>query len=126
MAAFIKDLAIAGIVVVLTFGNGSEFRMWATLNDEGKKVWGDVFPDGKVPVMSMSFHEAKVGPNTKRVVLVSWNVLSKLQKYAVLTKISEKSGVSEEVILKDIEKIGLPLRESLTTGIIAAELRYFI
>ena len=33
--------------------------MWTMLNDEGKKVWGDVFPDGKVPVASMIFQEMK-------------------------------------------------------------------
>ena len=100
--------------------------MWTMLNDEGKKVWGDVFPDGKVPVASMIFQEMKVGLGTECAVLISWTAFSKTQKAAVLTKISERSGVPKDLILKDIEKIGLPLRESLTTGVIAAELRYFI
>ena len=100
--------------------------MWTILNDEGKKIWGDIFPDGKVPVTSMSFQEAKVGSRTERIVLVAWTALSKEQKAAVLTKISDRLGAPKTVILKDIKKIGLPLRESLTTGIIAAELRYFI
>ncbi len=102
--------------------------MWACLNDEGKKVWGDIFPDSKIPVTSMVFQETKLGPAGKRerVVLVAWGVLSKEQKDAILTKISEKSGAPKDQILNDILRIGLPLRESLTTGTIAAELRWFI
>lgn len=102
--------------------------MWVMLNDEGKKVWGDVFPDGKVPVTSMSFHEAKLGPGsrTEAVVLVSWQALSKTEKDGVLTKIVEKSGAPREAIFADILRIGMPLRKSLTTGVIAAELRFFI
>jgi hypothetical protein len=52
--------------------------------------------------------------------------LSEEQKAAVLTKIGNRSEAPKTAILRDIEKIGLPLKESLTTGIIAAELRYFI
>lgn len=100
--------------------------MWVSLNDEGKRVWGDVFPDGKVPVASMTFQEAKLGPKTERVILVAWTTLSEEQKAAVLAKISERCGAPKEAILKDILKVGLPLRESYTTGTVAAELRFFI
>lgn len=92
--------------------------MWVCLNDEGKRIWGDVFPTGKVPVASMTFQEAKLGPRTERVVLVAWSVLSEEQKKAVLAKISERSGAPKEAILKDILRIGLPLRESYTTGVV--------
>ncbi|HLE74940.1 MAG TPA: hypothetical protein VI864_02720 [Candidatus Bathyarchaeia archaeon] len=100
--------------------------MWVCLNDAGMRVWGDVFPAGKVPVASMAFQEAKLGPKTERVVLVAWTVLSEEQKDAVLAKISERCGAPKEAILKDILKVGLPLRESYTTGTVAAELRFFI
>lgn len=100
--------------------------MWVCLNAEGKRVWGDVFPTGKVPVTSMTFQEAKLGPKTERVVLVAWTALSEEQKAAVLAKISERCGAPKDAILKDILRIGLPLRESYTTGTVAAELRFFI
>jgi hypothetical protein len=100
--------------------------MWVLLNDEGKRVWGHVFPDGKVPVCSQ-FQEANLrGSGAERVVLVNWSALSLGQKYAVLAKISKSTGTSNETILKDILKIGLPLRERYTTGVVAAELRFFI
>ena len=101
--------------------------MWAHLSDEGKKVWGDVFPDGNIPVCSFNFQEADLeGAGTERVILVNWTSLSKEQKDAILTKISQKSGAPKETILKDILKIGLPLRKRYTTGYVAAESRFFI
>jgi hypothetical protein len=100
--------------------------MWVRLNDEGLRVWGDVFPDGKVPVASMAFQEAQLGPKSESVILVAWTALSELQKVGVLTKISARSGAPKETVLKDILRIGLPLRQSYTTGTVAEELRFFI
>ncbi len=96
--------------------------MWVNLNEKGKEVWGDIFPYGKVPVTSMVFQESNVG----KMVIVAWQALTQKQRDAIVLKISEKSGSPMSVILDDIYKIGLPLRESYTTGVIAAELRFFI
>ena len=102
--------------------------MWVCLNDAGIRVWGDVFPDGKVPVCSLDFQEANLegAGGSERVILFNWAGLSSIQKDAVLIKISERSVASKEEILKDIKKVGLPLRERYTTGVVAAELRFFI
>jgi hypothetical protein len=100
--------------------------MWVRLNDAGMRVWGNVFPDGKVPVCSFTFQEAKLGSRVERVILVAWNLLSKEEKAGVLAKISEKSGHPKDEILKDILRIGLPLRESFTTHVVAEELRFLI
>jgi hypothetical protein len=100
--------------------------MWVLLNDEGKRVWGDVFPDGKVPVSSW-FREADLEDHgTTRIILVNWWALSQGQKDVILTKISKTTRSPKEEILKDILKIGLPLRESYTTACVAAESRFFI
>lgn len=102
--------------------------MWVSLNDMGMRVWGDVFPDGKVPVCSMTFQNANLedAGGSECVILVNWAALSSMQKDAVLAKISERCGAPKDAILKDILKIGLPLRERYTTGVVAAELRFFI
>jgi predicted Fe-S protein YdhL (DUF1289 family) len=102
--------------------------MWVCLNDERKKVWGEIFPDGKVPVCSLTFQEATLeGPTrSESVILVNWVALSPEQKNAVLARISERTGASKDAILKDILRIGLPLRKRYTTGAVAAELRWFI
>ena len=81
-----------------------------------------------VPFCSMSFQQANLHGTvgSERAILVNWVALSSAQKDAVLTKISQRSGTAKEVILKDILKVGLPLRERYTTSVVAAELRFFI
>jgi hypothetical protein len=105
--------------------------MWVRLNEEGMKVWGDVFPDGRILVCSMSFHKAHLqGQSQEEVILINWNALSAKQKNTILGKMAKLSGHEgpdgELQIYNDIVKVGLPLRKKYTTGIVAAELRFFI
>jgi len=100
--------------------------MWACLNEEGKRVWGDVFPDGKVPICSDFGVTRLEGLGLEKVALVSWKALSCAQQEAILTKLSTKFGAPREAILKDILGKGLPLPERYTTGVVAEELRFFI
>ncbi|MGD6811151.1 MAG: hypothetical protein ACQCN3_15770 [Candidatus Bathyarchaeia archaeon] len=94
------------------------YRTWACLNAEGKAFFGDIFPDGEVPIQSIMPQHAKLeGVNgIDKVFLVDWKELSAQQQDALLEKIIKKFGASKETILKDILKVGLPLREKLTEG----------
>ncbi|MCW4017982.1 MAG: hypothetical protein NWF00_04800 [Candidatus Bathyarchaeota archaeon] len=102
--------------------------MWVCLNEEGLRVWGDVFPDGKVPVCSMSFQDASLegAGDSERVILVNFAALSEARKDGVLTKLSGRFGVSRDDIALAIKRVGLPLRKRYTTGVVAEELRFFI
>ena len=105
-----------------------KYRTWAYLNAEGKAVWGDVFPDGEVPVQSIIAQPATLEgiDKTERVFLVDWKELTAQQQNAVLEKLSKRSGARKDVILKDILKIGLPLREKYTEGCGTSRLGLFI
>lgn len=101
--------------------------MWVCLNDEGKRVWGDVFPEGEVPVCSIDFQEAQLEDGgTEQIIMVNWKILTGQQQEAILTKISKRNGARREWIIADIQKIGLPLRKRYTTGCVAMEPRFFI
>lgn len=95
-----------------------KYRAWACLNAEGKAVLGDVFLDGEVPIQSIIPQTANLEgiDGIEKVFLVDWKELTAQQQDAVLEKISKRFGASKEVILKDILKVGLPLREKLTEG----------
>ena len=95
-----------------------KYRTWAYLNAEGKKLWGDVFPDGEVPIQSMIAQAATLEgiDGIERVFIVDWKELSTEQQKAVLEKISKLSGVRKETILKNVLKVGLPLRQKYTDG----------
>jgi hypothetical protein len=93
------------------------YQTWAYLNDEGKRIWGDIFPSGEVPVRSIVTQAADLeGAGEERVFIVEWTELTAEQQNAILQRLSKKSGAPKDVILKDIQKIGLPLREKYTNG----------
>jgi hypothetical protein len=97
------------------------------LNAEGKAVWGDIFPDGEVPVQSIiaQFATLEGIDKPERVFLVDWKELTAEQQHAVLEKLSKRSGARKDVILKDVLKIGLPLREKYTEGCGTSRLELF-
>ncbi len=105
-----------------------KYKTWASLNAEGKAVWGDVFPDGEVPVQNIIAQPATLEgiDKTERVFLVDWKELTPQQQDAVLEKLGKRSGVSKTVVLKDVLKIGLPLREKYTDSCGTTRLELFI
>ena len=104
-----------------------KYRTWAYLNSEGKTVWGNVFPEGEVPIQSIIAQPATLEgiDGTERVFLVDWKELNVQQQDAILEKLSKRSGASKEVILKDVLKVGLPLREKYTEGCGTSRLELF-
>ena len=105
-----------------------KYQTWAYLNAEGKAVWGDVFLDGEVPVQSIIAQPAALEgiDKTERVFLVDWKELTTQQQDAVLEKLSKRSGASKDIILKDVQKIGLPLREKYTDSCGTTRLGLFV
>jgi hypothetical protein len=96
----------------------NKYATWARLNLEGKRVWDSVFPDGVVPVQSIATQHARLEciKDAESVFTVDWKELTTEQQQAVLEKLSERTGATKEAILKEILKIGLPLRRRYTAG----------
>ena len=105
-----------------------KYRTWACLNVEGKKAWRDVFPDGEVPVQSILAQTAalKGVEKTESVFLVDWEELTVQQQDMIIEKLSKRSGAAKSVVLKDVLKIGLPLREKHTDGCGTTRLGLFV
>lgn len=83
----------------------------ALLNDDGKKVWGYVFPDGEIPVKSIAPFNAKLGDiGNEKVFLVDWAALTENQRSLILHHLSEKFDVSIFNIEEKILTTGLPIR----------------
>lgn len=104
-----------------------KYPTWVYLNSEGKTVWGDVFPDGEIPIQSIIAQPATLEgiEKTERVFLVNWKELSTKQQEAILEKLSKLTGASKDVILKDVLKVGLPLRERFAEGCGTCRLELF-
>ena len=105
-----------------------KYKTWASLNAEGKKAWGDIFPDGIIPIQSIIPREAKLEgvDNPGRVFIVDWKELTAQQQEQILGKLCKFSGAPKETILKDILKIGLPLREKYTDSCGTTRMELFL
>ena len=85
------------------------FKHWAYLNEEGKKQFGDVFPKGEVPVVSMI-------PFQEGFYLVYHEEMAPDQVELLLTKIAEKFKASKEDVRIQMKEDRIPLRVILTNG----------
>ena len=95
-----------------------KFKHWAYLNPEGMKMFGHIFPNRRVPVLSMIWKKGEVGEtgNVIDFFTVQWNELTDEQRDNVLGILSDKFKVPILEIEKQILKVGMPLRRSLTNG----------
>ena len=91
---------------------------WATLNEMGKALYGEVFPDGRVPVLSMIPSWARLGGSKEasKVYLAKVSKLSEEQFGKIVDMVSARFGADREVVEKDFKDHGIPLREELTSG----------
>jgi hypothetical protein len=96
----------------------NKYATWARLNPEGKRVWGNIFPNGIVPVQTIATQQARLEGirDVESVFTVDWKELAIEQQQAILEKLSEQTGATKETILKEILKVGLPLRRRYTVS----------
>jgi len=92
------------------------FKHWAYLNEEGMKIFGDVFPDKTVPILSMIPQYVKLPIGDKRIYKVYFDELTDEQIEKIINILVEKQGGPREDLEKQIKEYGLPLREELTSG----------
>lgn len=92
------------------------FSHWAYLNEEGMRLWGDVFPDGRVPLVSMIPQVASLRDTPSRAYMVYIPELQEEQFEAILSKLQAKFNAPKEVIRKALLESGLPLRASLVSS----------
>lgn len=96
-----------------------KFKHWAHLNPEGRKLFGFIYPSGRVPVLSMVPMYGPLGsPDNppQRYFKIQWDELDQEQQQKTIEWLTERFGCSESELLTYIEKVGLPLRASLTNS----------
>jgi len=92
--------------------------MKAILNDEGKKAWGSIFPDG-VPIETLISQTAEIEELGKDITVyfVAWGSLTPVQRGQVLSLLATKFQCSEHIIENDILAKGLPLQAKYVSGV---------
>lgn len=96
--------------------NPRKFKHWIFLNEEGKKLYGKIFPDGEIPVLSMIPTLGGIEGNAERLYLIYHEELSNEQIDQVLTLLSRKFGADKELIRHEMLKNRIPLREKYVSS----------
>jgi hypothetical protein len=104
------------------------YRTWVRLNTQARAEWCEIFSDGRVPVQNIASQKAKLASNAdpESVFTVDWQELTEFQQEAIIEKLSQQSAVAKEILLKDILKIGLPLRRSLIVSCGINETEFYL
>ena len=96
------------------------YKDWCHLNEEGKKLFGEIFPDGIVPILSMLpiifEHPELDEPN--KAYLLKGKELTEEQTKTLVDKLSEKFNDEDkkEKIETEILQNRIPIRIKLTSG----------
>lgn len=97
-----------------------------TLGEKGiAEEWNTIFPNRRVPVLNTQFLTDKKAIS-EDYIMVNWKVLTPEQKIMVIRKLASKFKASETEVCDQLDRYGLPLRKSFTTGIVCTPLRYFL
>jgi len=100
-----------------------KYPVWANLNENGRKLFGDVFPDSQIPILvetTLSFESELEGVKKQNIHLVNLILLRNTDEEAyqkLLALLSEKFKASKEEMDKEFMTHGLPLRSMLVSSI---------
>jgi hypothetical protein len=84
--------------------------MDALLNEEGRKIWGAIFKDGTIPVLSPVSHKASLGGVEEEIYDVAWDDLTPVQRGQVINQLAQNFKASTQAVENQILMKGLPLR----------------
>jgi len=96
----------------------------AYLNQEGKKVWGSIFPGGSVPILSPQRHHTRLGEKRQLAYMVAWDDLTPVQRGQIINKLASVFNGTTQDVENQILKDGLPLRADMV-GSVAIPGKYF-
>ena len=102
------------------------FRHWTYLNAAGKKLYGDIFPEGMVPVLSMIPGTAVIGDQEEKIYLVCHEELSEVQTEKLVKLLAETFKAAEADVKNELLKNRIPLRAKYTDGAASNALPMFI
>ena len=98
-----------------------KYPISACLNKEGMILFGEIFPDGLIPILNPLSRETELGEiGPQQIHLVNVPLLRRVDEDAyqkTLKLLSEKFNASTEDMDKEFNEVGLPLRHSLVSSV---------
>ena len=98
-----------------------KYPISAILNEKGMKIFGDIFPDKKIPVLHPLSGETELERiGEKQIYLVNIALLRRIDEptyQKLIKKLSEKFNAPIEAMDEEFNKHGLPLRAELVSSV---------
>jgi len=91
-----------------------QFKHWANLNDEGKKLFGKIWEDGTVPVVSMVPTWCGIEGKPEQCYLIRHEEMASEQINLMLEVLANRFGAPKSVIEAEMKKNRLPIRGKLS------------
>jgi hypothetical protein len=88
----------------------NHFKHWANLNDGGKKLYGKIWEDGTVPVVSMVPTWCGIEGKAEQCYLIRHEEMTAEQITIMLDLLANRFGAPKSVIEGEMKKKRLPLR----------------
>lgn len=92
------------------------FKHWANLNEEGKKLYGKIWEDGTVPVVSIVPTWYKIEGQAEQCYLILHEEMTTEQINVMLGILADRFGVSKSAIESEMKKNRLPLRSKFVSS----------
>jgi hypothetical protein len=92
------------------------FKHWADLNEDGKKLYGKIWENGTVPVVSMIPTWCKIEGQVEQCYLISHEEMTPEQISIMLDILAVRFGAPKSVIEDEMKKNHLPLRAKYVGG----------
>lgn len=102
------------------------FKSWAHLNEGGLAIYGEIFPNGLVPIQSIMSQERILGDQTSKAYMVFLPELTSDQLDKLVDIFQSKTRDPKDQIKAEILRMGLPIRVELTSGSSTDGLALFI
>ncbi len=106
-----------------------KYPMSAILNERGMYLFGDIFPDKMIPVLTPLSGETKLeGVGKSGIYLINLTLLRREDEptyQKLLKKLSDKFKVSIDSLDEECNKHGLPLRAELVSSV-RIDMRFII
>ena len=89
---------------------------WAKLNKEGMQIFGEVFPDGYVPVVSFVPRFLNIPTGKQEAYLVKHEELDEKTREKWLELLAKRFEASVDLVRQQMETMRIPLRKDLTSS----------
>jgi hypothetical protein len=89
----------------------------AHLNEQGQQIFGNIFPDGLVPVLWVTAREIEIDKGKAWAYMVDWDAMTPVQRGMMIKYLAESFKAAEHTVENHILSKGLPLRVIFVSSI---------